>query len=985
MSISSSADYVIKVYETKANAQSDTSALSITSYGVGQVSSHEDDQYFVGFRKYWYRVEFNEPVAGFYIDWDDGEDNSPEKSNSQVVYLDKPQHFGVVSHIYTKNGDFYPLVRVISTEGYWSKYYTTGNTDNTIGELDERTVSNIGTGSQDKSLLHLDTQTSTKIPFFFPTTLPPVAVLKADRKSLYSGIYNGAIEGALATRALPSLMYAWFSGESVSPDVHKDVPVEVTYETLAGRIRTVTLHTKYNSISAANPVAVYDVWKILKARLKYCTESSTAADASNNMLYPGERVYLRICHTSSIQSTSVPSLTSQTAPTGSLTDRVFINYASTGTSIANNATVLVSDTTNFNGRFTATKQFTVSSIAQDGARCTVTTSAPHGIPRGEVITLADCGAFTGDQTTSGAGGTYDATRLNFLTAVTGVSAGGSAKATTKNGFFINLDISSGMPSAEANTGGWGVYDHTNDPVICSLSTGWPEHIFEDRGFFTTIDASESRTRASNLTIPENRANLFLDRGDFSFNNQAGNTDYATDLLSAAENRMDTYRERHAYTHDPYVDNDFAGVRGILDDRTVGGDNRFLDDYRLLRLQVKDDRTEAAHNKFSYSKIETFGDYTQAGNASKNYPSEVVEENIMLGTINKGAAWNTCETENDDTTNSIINLDSADVITGTPLNYILIAKSERKFDRLFIGLKNVNTTNLKDYTLGKCRISLQYPAKDPLTNGIKFKALQFTDYTRAPKPTTHNASDDPEFVSLAVNGPLVFEAPDDWIKCDESDITWPTDVQSPNAARTADGDGVDEGWDFDAYGLLMTIAWEQTDAGEEPQIKYIYPYDNSYSEVIKVIDSLHVSLNSLVIAQSVNWNRRGKYINITDRIGRSELRKIGSEGGSLRFGGIAFGDYSTATTGGMTSYNNVKKYQQEGTPVYLDIQRPDGTYVRFFGKIIQLSEDVPTGKVSNKWAVDMAIEAVAEIANDGTWLSDGLISLGGILDERPEFI
>ena len=34
---------------------------------------------------------------------------------------------------------------------------------------------------------------------------------------------------------------------------------------------------------------------------------------------------------------------------------------------------------------------------------------------------------------------------------------------------------------------------------------------------------------------------------------------------------------------------------------------------------------------------------------------------------------------------------------------------------------------------------------------------------------------------------------------------------------------------------------------------------------------------------------------------------------------------------------------------------------------------------------MAIEAVAEIANDGTWLSDGLISLGGILDERPEFI
>jgi hypothetical protein len=223
--------------------------------------------------------------------------------------------------------------------------------------------------------------------------------------------------------------------------------------------------------------------------------------------------------------------------------------------------------------------------------------------------------------------------------------------------------------------------------------------------------------------------------------------------------------------------------------------------------------------------------------------------------------------------------------------------------------------------------------------------------------------------------LVFEAPDDWVKCkyNTSGIVWPTDVTA------------DSGWDTDSYAVLMTIAWEQTTSNKKPQIKYIYPFDNTHSEVIKVTDSMHVSLNSLVIAQSVSWNRRGKYINITDRIGRSEIRKIGSEGGTIRFGGIAFGDYTTSTTGGMTSYNNVKKYQQEGTPVYLDVQRPDGTYVRFFGKIISLSEDVPTGRVSNKWAVELATEAVAEIANDGTWLSDGLISLGGILDERPQFI
>ena len=984
MSITSSDDYILKVYTTKADAQADTNALSITSYGVGQVSSHEDDQYFVGFRRYYFRIHFNEPVAGFYIDWDDGEDNSQEKSNSQVVYLDKPQHYGVVDHIYTKSGKFFPLIRVISTEGYWSKYYTTGNTDNTFGELDDRTVATIGTGSQDTSLLHLDAQTSTKIPFFYPTTLPPIAMLKTDRKTIYSGIYNSNIEGNLARRGLPSMVYAWFSGESVSPDVHKDVPVEVTYETVGGRIRTTTLHTKYNTIAAATPVAIYDVWKILEAKLKYCTEATSANDASSNMLYPGERVYLRFCHTSSIQSTAVPELQSQTQASGSLTDRVFINYASTGTAIANASTILISDTTNFNGQFTATNQFTVSSLSQPGdGTCLVNTSAPIGVPVGQVVTLADCGAFTGDQTVSTVN---SSTQFEFTTATTGVTSGGSAKATMKNGFMINRTTSS-MPSAEANTGGWGIYDHTNDPVICSLTTGWPHHIFENRGFFTTVDASESRTRASNLTIPENRANLWLDRGDFSFNVQTGDADYATDKLSAAENRMDTYRERHAYTHDPYVDNDFVGVRGILDDRTVGGDNRFLDDYRLLRLQVKDDRSETAYDKLSYSKIESFSDFTQTGNTSKNYPSEVEEENIILGTINKGGAWNSFEPENDDVSNSIINLADSDIISAdaVPNNYILVAKSERKFDRLFIGLKNIDTTNLKNYNLGKCRISLQYPAKDPLTDAIKMRALQFTDYTRAPKPTTHVGATDPDFVSLAVNGPLVFEAPDDWVKCDESDITWPSDVQSPNAARTVDGDGVDDGWDFDAYGILITIGWEETTSSKKPQIKYIYPYDNTHSEVIKVTDSAHVSLNDILIAQSVSWNRRGKYINITDRIGRSEIRKIGSEGGSIRFGGIAFGDYSTSTTSGMTDYNNIKKYQQEGTPVYLDIKRPDGTYVRFFGKIVNLSEDVPTGRVSNKWAVELATEAVAEIANDGTWLSDGLISMGGILDERPQFI
>ena len=51
----------------------------------------------------------------------------------------------------------------------------------------------------------------------------------------------------------------------------------------------------------------------------------------------------------------------------------------------------------------------------------------------------------------------------------------------------------------------------------------------------------------------------------------------------------------------------------------------------------------------------------------------------------------------------------------------------------------------------------------------------------------------------------------------------------------------------------------------------------------------------------------------------------------------------------------------------------------------MSEDVPTGKVPQKRAIDMGIESIVEIDTDGTWLSDGIISIGGEIDDRPQFI
>ena len=310
------------------------------------------------------------------------------------------------------------------------------------------------------------------------------------------------------------------------------------------------------------------------------------------------------------------------------------------------------------------------------------------------------------------------------------------------------------------------------------------------------------------------------------------------------------------------------------------------------------------------------------------------------------------------------------LTTGPLNFFLLANSQRKFDRLFFSSRNEFENDINDQEGGLCRISIFYPAYDARRDEIKFRAIPFEDYTKT-------AVDDS---SLYLNGPVVFEAPDNWVKCAYDDIKVKVGTEAWPRGLTSNSN-----WDFDAYTVLIAVACEDHATSVPPEVATIFPYDNDHSEVVKVTDSMHVSLNSIVIAQSLSFNRRGKYIRVDDRIGRSELRKIGSEGGSIRFGGISFGDYSTAAHTGYDDYELVKRFQQEGTPVYLDLTRPNGEIVRFFGKITSMSEDVPTGRVAEKWAVEMQTEAVAEFNSDGTWLSKGFLSLGGILENEPKYV
>ena len=82
---------IIRVYNTEENAIAGGTTGLITSSTVdsnaGAVGNSVDSIPYFIYNRYYYRIDANEPVSEFHIDWDDGEDNSPEKRNLQIKII----------------------------------------------------------------------------------------------------------------------------------------------------------------------------------------------------------------------------------------------------------------------------------------------------------------------------------------------------------------------------------------------------------------------------------------------------------------------------------------------------------------------------------------------------------------------------------------------------------------------------------------------------------------------------------------------------------------------------------------------------------------------------------------------------------------------------------------------------------------------------------------------------------------------------------
>ena len=294
-------EFVIQVYQTEAQALEGDLTDGLYAYeNTGKLTLA--DNYYI-YRDYWYRIESNDAVDGFYIDWDDGEDNSSEKSNSQIIMMKEPQFFTVIPHTYTKNGRFFPLVRAIKNDIH-SKYYTNGVTaaqlsaqasdlsitiDATLNDYTALETEALENGNNEFSIVHPDsfgTEQTRFVPFLEPRNLPPVGILKTDRNAIYAGIDNSGIN---TTSGADSQRVYMDDDTGVAEASDSYIEATVVYEDNQGRIKTDDWNT-WDQRKAAGGTA-FLTNRILSIKLINLLENT--GSAASDSLRAQDRVYLK--------------------------------------------------------------------------------------------------------------------------------------------------------------------------------------------------------------------------------------------------------------------------------------------------------------------------------------------------------------------------------------------------------------------------------------------------------------------------------------------------------------------------------------------------------------------------------------------------------------------------------------------------------------------------------------------------------------------
>ena len=474
--------------------------------------------------------------------------------------------------------------------------------------------------------------------------------------------------------------------------------------------------------------------------------------------------------------------------------------------------------------------------------------------------------------------------------------------------YLNIDSTDRLEGNER------VYirTHTNDYVVCCVSLGNPYITLDGAGYSVIVDGSESLTKSSNVSI-KSQANdasdgHYFDEGKYNFGHQA-EANSSTSLVQISDSFNNTnisgtnsgIKQNSPLLRLSYTFNPFAITNTAIHHQDEYG--RFFMEERMVRLQVEDnhvDNTGTGFHDDTY-RMSPLESWRREKYTTGQYIPSSLEHEACLLLYGKNAASGGSQTWHNlvhDTTyaSDVAHNSTNDLCVLRGGEEYLLMVQTRKFNKIYVAMRNESVSAAAD----AFRINFRYPAKDK--NGKLFwKALGVVDNTAVDAVAG-------DFFSLMKSGTITFDVPEDWERgVGNAGGGWLSSTWDSKPPRDAGSNAPVALWDFEGYALMMNIGNVVDGTGKTPLIQYVFPCDNTHSTIINVEDPHHISLNNIAVAQDVSWNRRGKYYSVNDRLGRSEVRRLGIEGGSISLGGVQLNDSATSTK---PSFKLMKEYQQK---------------------------------------------------------------------------
>jgi hypothetical protein len=175
----------------------------------------------------------------------------------------------------------------------------------------------------------------------------------------------------------------------------------------------------------------------------------------------------------------------------------------------------------------------------------------------------------------------------------------------------------------------------------------------------------------------------------------------------------------------------------------------------------------------------------------------------------------------------------------------------------------------------------------------------------------------------------------------------------------------------------------------PEFQNIFDANQGDSAIIKELDDSAYNLNSLAITSDVSLSRSGHYFKAITRKGKVYITKTGVQLSSFGLSSVALGDEKSSSAfddhGPSTLYGHLhtmRRIQAENVPVYWDEPQKDGTFVRLFGSVTDLTETRGTNgpRAIVNYSFNITIREIALLNTVGELMTD-LFPLGGVQNER----